>query len=197
MKRKSKNERTTNETDIKIELELASLEKSVIDSGVPFFDHMLNSMSKHGRFYLNLECNGDVQVDDHHTVEDIGIAFGKAFKKALGNKEGIKRFGDATIPMDDALAMVAVDLSGRAHYKYSGPELKGYIKKYSEELTTEFLRAFAIKGEINLHVVLMHGDNSHHIHESIFKALGVALYKAVSIDPFLNGEVLSTKGMIV
>lgn len=196
MKRKSKITRTTNETDISIELELTSLKKSDINSGVPFLDHMLSSMSRHGRFYIKLNCTGDIQIDNHHSVEDIGICLGLAFKKALGDKAGIVRFGDAIIPMDDALTMTVVDISGRSFFRYEGRDLKGYIDKYSEELTIEFLKSFALHAEINLHVNQFYGENRHHVHESIFKALGLAMFKAVSFDEFLDGGILSTKGMI-
>lgn len=157
---------------------------------------MLNSMSRHGRFFVELKCSGDVHIDDHHTVEDIGICLGKAFKEALGNKSGIKRFGNVVVPMDDALTLVAVDISGRPFFKYTGADLKGYIKEYSEELTLEFMRSFTDNAEINLHIELKYGDNRHHIHESIFKAVGLALYKSCVIDDSLNGAVPSTKGSI-
>ena len=197
MERKGSVKRKTSETDISLELVLESSNKSEISSGVPFFDHMLESMSKHGRFYLNVSCTGDREVDDHHTVEDVGITLGMAFKQALADKAGIIRFGDATIPMDDALTMIAVDLSGRPYFKYTGPILNSFIGPYSEELTDEFLRAFAMNAGINLHVVVLSGQNMHHVHETIFKALGLALYKASAKDDFLQGSVLSTKGTIV
>ncbi|MCP4135696.1 MAG: imidazoleglycerol-phosphate dehydratase HisB [bacterium] len=197
MERKAAVQRKTQETDISVELELMSLKPSDISSGVPFFDHMLTSMSKHGRFYLHLVCKGDSEIDDHHSVEDIGIVLGQAFGEALGDKSGIKRFGNATIPMDEALALSAIDLSGRGHFHYTGMELQGYIAQYSEELTIEFLKAFALKCGMNLHIQLYYGENRHHIHEAIFKALGVSLYSASSIDDFLEGNILSTKGMIV
>jgi imidazoleglycerol-phosphate dehydratase len=196
MERKGSVARKTKETDITLELILDSIEKSRIASGVPFFDHMLESMSKHGRFRLGLSCAGDNDIDDHHSVEDIGICLGQALKQALGDKAGIVRFGDATIPMDDALTMVAVDLSGRPFYKYTGPLLNGTIAAFSEELTDEFLRALAMNAGINLHVMVYYGQNKHHVHETIFKALGIALYKAASRDLGLKGEVPSTKGTI-
>jgi len=196
MERKGSVARKTKETDISVELLLDSIKKSDINSGIPFFDHMLVSMSKHGRFRLRLSCSGDRNVDDHHSVEDIGIAFGLALKQAMGEKSGITRFSDVTIPMDDALTMVAIDLSGRPYYKYTGPELDGTIAAYEEELTDEFLRAFAMNAGINLHVTVLYGQNKHHVHETIFKALGIALYKAAAQDEMLKGEVPSTKGII-
>ncbi len=196
MKRQSVVERKTKETAIRIELDIDDISESSIQTGVPFFDHMLMSMSKHGRFHVNLTCTGDTEIDDHHSVEDIGIALGSAFKQALGDKAGIYRFGDVTIPMDDTLTMVAVDLSGRPYFQYQGPVLNGSVGRYNEELTDEFLRAFAMNGGINLHVHVYYGTNRHHIHETIFKALGIALFKAVTHDPRMDGGVLSTKGTI-
>jgi imidazoleglycerol-phosphate dehydratase len=196
MERKATITRRTKETDIRLTLVLESREASHIFTGVPFFDHMLNSMAKHGRFQMDVQCTGDTEVDDHHTVEDVGICLGKALQKALGDKAGIARFGDAAIPMDDALAMAVVDLSGRAFFRFSGRELKGYISAYNEELTMEFLRALSSNAEINLHAMVFHGENSHHVHEALFKALGVALRNACAVDESLEGEVLSTKGSI-
>jgi imidazoleglycerol-phosphate dehydratase len=197
MERKSEIKRKTTETDITLRVILDSTQESAIDSGVPFFDHMLMLLSRHGHLYLDLVCIGDTTVDDHHSVEDIGICLGRAFKKAIGDKAGIVRFGDAIIPMDDALTMVALDLSGRSFFHLGGVELKGSIKGYSEELTIEFLRSFAFNAELNLHVKIFYGENRHHIHESIFKALGVALYRAFSIDKKRADEIPSTKGTIV
>ncbi len=188
--------RRTKETDIKLSLVLESREAPNIFTGVPFFDHMLNSMARHGRFHLDLQCTGDTEVDDHHTVEDVGICLGKAFRKALGEKAGIARFGHSFVPMDDALASAVADLSGRAFFRYEGRELRGAIGAYNEELTVEFLRALSSNAEMNLHVTLHHGENSHHIHEAIFKALGVALRNACAFDATLEGDVPSTKGTI-
>ncbi len=196
MKRHGTVSRKTKETDISINLILDCIEPSKISSGVPFFDHMLASMSKHGRLRLELACKGDTDIDDHHSVEDVGIALGQAFKHALGDKSGILRFGDSTIPMDDALTMVAIDLSGRPFYKYTGPELNGSVGAYNEELTDEFLRAFAMNAGVNLHVTVFYGQNKHHVHETIFKALGIALAKAAAIDEALGGQIPSTKGTI-
>ncbi len=196
MERTASVKRKTKETDITIELRLDGPRKSTIQSGVPFFDHMLESMAAHGRFSLDLTCHGDREIDDHHSVEDVGIVLGTAFREALGEKAGIRRFGDATVPMDDALTMTAIDLSGRPFYKYTGPVLNGSIGTYSEELTGEFLRAFAINAGINLHVSVSYGQNRHHVHETIFKSLGIALRKAIEIDESLGGDVPSTKGSL-
>ena len=194
MERISVVERKTSETDIRVELNLDKISGSNIETGIPFFDHMLNSMMRHGRFTASIKCRGDIEIDDHHTVEDIGICLGRAFKEAMGDKAGIKRFASVTIPMDDALTLVSVDLSGRAFFKYTGSELKGYIKEYSEELTLEFLRSFSDNAQVNLHVEQKYGDNRHHIHESIYKALGIALYNGCTIDESLGGGIPSTKG---
>ncbi|HNU92276.1 MAG TPA: imidazoleglycerol-phosphate dehydratase HisB [Spirochaetota bacterium] len=194
--RKAEIKRKTSETDISIRLVLDSIEKSSISTGVPFFDHMLDAMARHGHFFLDMACGGDYELDDHHTIEDTGICLGRAFKKALGDKAGIARFGHSAVPMDDALAMSVVDLSGRSYFLYTGPELSGYINRYSEELTLEFLRSFASNAEMNLHVMLFYGENRHHIHEAIFKSLAVALGNACAILPGLGGIVPSTKGTI-
>ena len=196
MKRKAKVTRETKETKIGVDLELISLKESKINSGVPFLDHMLSLMAKHGRFWLKLDCQGDVEIDDHHSVEDIGLALGEAFRQSWGQKQGIKRFGTSTVPMDEVLVLAAVDLSGRSYFKYTGEKLRGNINTYSEELTLEFLRSLATKAEINLHVNLFYGLNRHHIHEAIFKAVALAIYEAVSLDEFLKDKVLSTKGSI-
>lgn len=196
MIRKSSYHRKTKETDITLSLELASASDVKVNSGVPFLDHMLASFARHGRFGLELSCKGDTQIDDHHSVEDIGICLGTALAEALGDKAGIVRFGDAVVPMDDALILAAVDLSGRGYFAYKGPELRGNIGRYSEELTSEFLRSFALNAGMNLHIQVLNGDNRHHIHEAIFKSLGLAVYKAVLTDSLLGGNVLSTKGII-
>lgn len=196
MVRKSKIERKTKETDIMVNLMLDTIKESHVDTGVPFFDHMLSSMARHGRFFLEVTCKGDIQVDDHHTVEDVGICLGEAMRKALGAGKGIKRFGHAIIPMDDALAMAAVDFSGRSYFNYKGEILRGYIAKYSEELTIEFFRSLTSKAGMNLHLEIMHGTNRHHMHEALFKAAAVALYISMQIDETLKDSVPSEKGTI-
>lgn len=196
MSRHGECNRKTRETDIAVSLNLDSNAPSKVESGVPFFDHMLLSMARHGRMSLDLSCRGDTHVDDHHTVEDIGICLGQAMKTALGSRAGITRFGNALVPMDDALAMAAVDISGRPYFNYTGEPLKGYIARYSEELTIEFFRSFTDNAGINLHLNLLHGENRHHIHESLFKAAARALFQAMCIDPGLDGAVPSEKGTI-
>ena len=195
--RKGTFSRKTSETDITVTLELENTEDSSIDAGVPFFEHMLSAMARHGRIKVDLKCVGDTEIDDHHSVEDMGICVGQALKEALGKKTGIHRFGEATAPMDDALAVVALDISGRSFFRYTGPALQGQVGRYDEELTLEFLRAFADNGGINLHVSVTSGDNRHHIHEAIFKALGLALRKAVEIDPLMKGNIPSYGGCLL
>lgn len=196
MIRKSAIKRKTSETNIALKMILDSTENIVINSGEPFFDHMLNSMCRHGRLSIDLQCKGDYEIDAHHSVEDIGICMGKALRKALGDMSGVNRFGQAVIPMDDALTLVAVDLSGRSYFKYTGTELNGSLGTFSEELTLEFLRSFSSNAKINLHVMVFYGENRHHIHESIYKALGKALLQACSTDLSLKNEIQSTKGLL-
>lgn len=196
MKRQSVINRKTSETDISIELTIESGGVSEISSGVPFLDHMLNSLARHGGLSIKLRCAGDTEVDDHHSVEDVAIVLGQAIKEALADKAGIIRFGDAIIPMDDALAMCAIDLSGRPYYNYLGPDIDGYIGAYSCELTTEFFRTLSVSGGINLHLQVLSGTNRHHIHEAMFKAFARALREAVKIDPEAGGAVPSTKGVL-
>ena len=194
--RKADIKRKTKETDISLKLHLCDLTASSINSGIAFFDHMLASMAKHGRFCLQLECKGDIEIDAHHSVEDIGICLGKAFKEALGERNGVVRFGEAIVPMDEVLTLVGVDISGRYHFGLSGIEFCGCINNYPEELTEEFFKAFAVNAGINLHIRVLSGENKHHIHESIFKSVGVALYRASIIDPMLKDQVMSTKGVL-
>ncbi|HNX59256.1 MAG TPA: imidazoleglycerol-phosphate dehydratase HisB [Spirochaetota bacterium] len=194
--RKGAFERSTKETVISVSIQLGSAGESRIDSGVPFFDHMISSFSKHGMMELVLSCKGDTHIDDHHSVEDIGIVMGKAFALALGDKKGISRFGFASVPMDDSLCQVSVDLSGRPYFRYEGVKLEGKINRYDEELTNEFLYAFSTNSGANIHVNLLYGENRHHIHEAIYKALGLALRNAYTIDPMRAGEIPSTKGTL-
>ena len=187
--------RRTGETDINISLELDGQGTSNLDTGMGFFEHMLNLFTTHGLFNLKVECSGDLFVDGHHSVEDIGIALGQAFTKAMGDKVGIKRYGTAFVPMDEALIMVSLDLSGRAFLNYEVLVKAQMIGDYDTELTEEFLRAFAFNAGITLHVKMMAGSNSHHIVEGVFKALARALREALTIDERIQG-VMSTKGML-
>ncbi|WP_295099915.1 imidazoleglycerol-phosphate dehydratase HisB [Selenomonas sp.] len=188
-------ERKTAETAIKLVLNLDGKGKGVIDSGIGFFDHMLNLMTAHGLFDLTLVCDGDLEVDGHHSVEDIGIALGQAFKQAIGDKCGIRRYGTFYLPMDEALAFVSLDISGRPFLVYDGGEMAPMIGGYDSELTEEFLRAFAFNAGITLHVKVLYGTNSHHKVEAIFKGLGHALREALSKDPRVEG-IPSTKGTL-
>lgn len=188
-------ERKTAETAVKLVLNLDGNGKGVIDSGIGFFDHMLNLMTAHGLFDLTLVCDGDLEVDGHHTVEDIGIALGDAFQKALGDKKGICRYGTFYLPMDEALAFVSLDISGRPFLVYDGGQMTPMIGGYDSELTEEFLRAFAFHAGITLHAKVLYGTNSHHKVEAIFKALGHALRQAAAKDSRTDG-IPSTKGML-
>lgn len=191
--RKAKVERKTSETEVKINLNLDGEGKYSIDTSIPFLDHMLSLMCKHGLFDLNIKAKGDLEVDDHHTVEDVGIVLGKAFKQAIGDKKGISRYGEASVPMDEALASVSLDISGRPYFIYK-VELnkKRRIKNFDTDLIEDFLQAFVSNSGITLHVSSPYGRNAHHIIEAIFKALGRALRQAVAIDPRVKG-VPSTK----
>ena len=188
--------RKTAETDIALCLNLDGKGESTIDTGCGFFDHMLTLFAKHGGFDLTVKCKGDVNVDCHHTVEDIGIVLGECFNKALGDKKGIVRYGDIILPMDEALILSAVDISGRS---YLGLDLKIKAKKvgtFDTELVEEFFVAFVNNAKINLHVRQLAGRNSHHIIEGAFKAVARSLRKAVSIDKDNLDSVPSTKGVL-
>ncbi len=188
--------RKTKETDIKLSLNLDGTGVSEINSGCGFFDHMLTLFAKHGRFDLNVICVGDVEVDYHHTVEDIGIALGQAFKKALGDKAGITRYGDTTLPMDEALILSAVDLSGRSFLAYNLNPRAKRVGNFDVELVEEFLIAFTVNAGLNLHVTQLAGKNVHHILEGAFKSIARSLRKAVKIDEDMRGEIPSTKGVL-
>lgn len=187
--------RTTNETRIDVELNLDGAGKTEISSGIGFFDHMLNLFAAHGQFDLKINCAGDLHVDGHHSVEDIGIALGTALKAALGDKRGITRYGTFFLPMDETLALVSLDISGRPFLVCEIGDLAPIIGNFDTELVEEFLRAFAFNAGLTLHVKILHGKNSHHKVEAIFKALGHALKAAVTIDEKIHG-VPSTKGVL-
>lgn len=188
-------ERETSETAVRLALTLDGSGQTQIDTGIGFFDHMLNLFAAHGQFDMELCCNGDLEVDGHHSVEDIGITMGQALRQALGDKRGIRRYGTFFLPMDETLAMVSLDISGRPFLVYEGGEMTPMIGGYDTELTEEFLRALAVHGGLTLHVKVLYGTNSHHKVEAIFKALGHALREAVSYDPRVTG-VPSTKGSL-
>ncbi len=196
MERKAEIIRKTAETDIRLALDLDGSGKSSIDSGVGFLDHMLTLFAKHGRFDLEVSCKGDTQVDDHHSVEDIGICLGEAFLKALGDKAGIRRYGDCILPMDEALILTAVDISGRAHLSYEAKMRAKKVGTFDVELAEEFWTAFARAAKLALHIKQLDGRNAHHIIEGQFKSAARSLRTAVSIDPELAGEIPSTKGLL-
>lgn len=188
--------RKTVETDIKLSLNLDGVGKSNIDTKCGFLDHMLTLFAKHGRFDLAVVCNGDVNVDYHHTVEDIGIAMGKAFADALGDMRGIVRYGDIILPMDEALIMCAVDVSGRDYLGYDVEIPTAKVGDFDTELVWEFMFGFVRNANVTLHFKQMAGKNSHHIIEGMFKAFGRTMAKAVKIDEDFKDEIPSTKGVL-
>lgn len=192
MKRKKTSQRKTNETEIEITLDLDGNGQFQINTGIDFFDHMLDSFAKHGMFDLNIKAKGDLGVDDHHTVEDVGILLGEVFKEALGDKKGIKRMAHALVPMDESLAMVAVDLSGRSYTVLDLPFKKSKVGELSTENVGHFLESLASSGKMNLHAKC-EGENDHHQIEALFKALSRALHEATRIT---HESIPSTKGVI-
>ncbi len=187
--------RKTAETNISLSINIDGTGQSQISTGIGFFDHMLTLLAKHGLFDLTVDAKGDIFVDGHHTVEDTGIVLGQALAQALKDKGGIKRYGTAFVPMDEALAMVSLDISGRPFLVFEGDFSVQQIGTYDSQLTEEFLRAFAVHGGITLHVRLLSGKNAHHMVEAIFKGLGRALDEATRVDQRIVG-VMSTKGML-
>ena len=189
--------RTTAETDITLSLTLDGRGESQIDAGCGFLDHMLTLFAKHGGFDLAVTCKGDVQVDYHHTVEDVGIVLGAAFAEALSDKKGITRYGSIILPMDEALIVAAVDLSGRSYLGFALDIPTPRVGDFDTELVEEFLTAFVREAAITLHVRQLDGKNSHHIIEAVFKALARALASAVAVDAARAGEIPSTKGVLI
>ncbi len=188
-------ERITSETQVKVELVLDGTGRGRIQTTIPFLDHMLTLLSKHGFFDLTVEAKGDTDIDDHHTIEDVGIVLGDALKQALGSKEGIRRFGWASIPLDETLAQVTVDLSGRPYLVYHIALPQRRIKTFDLGLFEDFFQAFTTHAALNLHVNLLYGRNPHHIMEAVFKALAKALDQATGLDGRVSG-VPSTKGRL-
>jgi len=188
--------RTTAETDIELSINLDGSGKSTVHTGVGFLDHMLTLLAKHGRFDLRVSCKGDIAVDDHHSVEDIGIVLGQAFAEALGDKKGITRYGSMLLPMDEALVLCAVDLSGRACLRNAVKLPSQKVGSFDTELVQEFFLGFVRKAAISLHFRLLDGENTHHIIEAMFKALGHTLKEAVGIDEAYRDEIPSTKGVL-
>jgi len=195
MQRISSVKRNTKETKISIELNIDGKGKQDISTGIGFFDHMLTLFALHGFFDLSIDAKGDLEVDFHHTVEDIGLVLGDAFNRSLGERKGIKRYGHAVTPMDDALAAVTVDMSKRPFLVYKVPKASGSGVHFDISLVKEFFRAFTVNGGMNLHINVPYGDNEHHIIESIFKATARALDQATSTDKRI-ADVLSTKGKL-
>ena len=187
--------RKTKETDIRVQLNLDGAGNSHIKTGMPFLDHMLELFAKHGLFDLNIACQGDLEIDDHHSVEDIAITLGQAVSEVLGNKTGIRRYGESTVPMDEALCRSVIDLSGRFYLVYEVQTKRQKIGSFSVELAEHFWRSFAETAKMNLHIDCLRGRNTHHILEGTFKASARALRQAVERDPRITG-VLSTKGVL-
>lgn len=188
--------RTTKETDIALKLNLDGRGEANVNSGVGFLDHMLTLFARHGRFDITLTCKGDTEVDFHHTTEDIGICLGLAFKQALGDKKGIVRYGDTVLPMDEALILSAVDISGRSYLNLDLKLRAKRVGNFDTELVEEFFVAFTSNAGLNLHVKQLEGRNTHHIIEGTFKSVARSLKKAVAIDPDFADEVPSTKGVL-
>lgn len=188
--------RKTAETEIALSLQLDGSGKGELNTGVGFLDHMLALFARHGRFDLSVSCKGDTAVDDHHSVEDIGIALGEALKDALGDKRGVVRYGSMLLPMDEALVLCAVDLSGRASLRFAAQIPSQKIGSFDTELVQEFFLALTRTAGITLHIRLLDGENSHHIVEAMFKAFGRAMRQAVAIDLETANEIPSTKGIL-
>ena len=195
MPRTAKIHRKTAETDVAVELDLDGVGEARVATGVGFLDHMLALLAKHAAFDLSITATGDLEVDQHHTVEDVGITLGQAFREALGDKAGIRRYGHFTLPMEETLATVALDLGGRAYFVFEANFPTHKIGDFDAELVADFWHAFAANALCNLHIIVHHGRNSHHIAEAIFKATARALRIAVEADPRLRG-VPSTKGTL-
>jgi len=188
--------RKTGETDIAVSIALDGTGEATISSGVGFLDHMLTLLARHALFDISVDCKGDLEIDQHHSVEDIGIALGQAFKQALGDKKGITRYAHSYLPMDETLSRVAVDVSGRPFLVFKTTFVREKIGAFDTELVREWFQAFAINAGLTLHVETFYGDNAHHIAESCFKGLARALRSAVAIDPREEGRVPSTKGAL-
>ena len=198
MSRVGERARSTRETQIRVRVELDGTGKAEVKTGVGFFDHMLDALARHGTFDLAVDCAGDLHIDAHHTVEDVGIALGGAFLDALGDKKGIVRYADATVPLDEALVRAVVDVSGRPflHFQVPLPADQPRIGEFDAALSAEFWRGFAMESRLTMHLDGIRGDNAHHIVEATFKAAARALDAATALDPRRTGEVPSTKGAL-
>ena len=195
MSRRSEITRTTKESDVRVVLELDGTGEVAVETGVPFFDHMLSQLGRHGGFDLSVRTTGDLEVDAHHTVEDTSIALGQALREALADKAGIRRFGDALVPLDETLVQAAVDLSGRPYVVHTEPEIVELIGTYDTTLTRHIWESFTASASICLHVRVLSGRNAHHVVEAQFKAVARALRDAVALDPRVTG-IPSTKGVL-
>jgi imidazoleglycerol-phosphate dehydratase len=195
MQRAAEKQRTTRETDVKIRIDLDGKGQSVISTGIGFLDHMLDLFARHGLFDLEVECRGDLHIDAHHSVEDIALTLGQAFREALGDKRGIIRFGISYVPMDETLARAVVDLSGRAYLVYRVANTRDRVGELDTEMVEHFWRSFASEAGCNLHIELLYGANQHHITEAIFKATARSLSAATRVSDRIEG-VLSTKGIL-
>ena len=195
MSRKGRVARTTKESDVLVEINLDGTGEVTVDTGVPFYDHMLSQLGKHGAFDLNVKTKGDISVDEHHTIEDTALALGTAFKEALGDKSGIRRYGDATLPLDEVLVRAAVDLSGRPYLVHSETEIASMIGSYDTTLTKHIWESFVNSADITLHIKVLEGRNAHHVVEAQFKAVARALRDAVAFDAKSIG-IPSTKGVL-
>ena len=191
--RKTTKSRKTNETDIRVNLNLDGTGEHRIETGIPFFDHMLAQLARHGHFDLEIEAKGDLEIDGHHTVEDVGLVLGQALRETLGDRRGIVRFGHAYVPLDEALTRVVIDLSGRPYLVYKADFKSPRIGALQTELIEEFLKAFVQEGRFNLHVENLYGRNQHHIAETIFKATARALHTATRVE---HSQIPSTKGVL-
>jgi imidazoleglycerol-phosphate dehydratase len=188
--------RKTKETDISVAVELDGIGTAIINTGIGFFDHMLEQIARHSLMNITIEAKGDLHIDDHHTVEDVGIVLGQAFKKALGDMRGITRYADVHLPMDETLTRVAVDISGRSFLVFKASFERAKIGQFDTQLVREFFQAFTSNAGITLHIENLYGSNDHHISESCFKGLARALRRAIEIDPKQNSAIPSTKGSL-
>ena len=194
--RTAKIERNTLETQISVDLKIEGAGKGSIDTGIPFLDHMLDQVVRHGQFDIKIKATGDLHIDAHHTVEDVGITMGQAFHKAMGDKKGVCRYGHAYVPLDEALSRVVVDFSGRPGLEYYVDYPRARIGDFDVDLVIEFLQGFVNHAQVTMHVDNLRGSNAHHIAETIFKALGRALRVACEIDPRMSNQLPSTKGAL-
>jgi len=195
MSRRSEKQRETKETRVRVRLDLDGTGEHTIATGIPFFDHMLAQLARHGRFDLAIAADGDLEIDGHHTVEDVGLTLGQAFNEALGERRGIRRFAHAYVPLDEALSRVVVDFSGRGYLVYRARFESAKIGDLQTELIEEFFKAFVQEGRLNLHVEAIYGRNQHHIAETLFKAAARALHLATRVV-YPDGEIPSTKGVL-